>query len=73
MMYFLNKKPVGLLIDHEEDEVILPHGQKFKIVDVKQMKNFNAYLVQICDGNVCAKTAAPMEQVKIFEGLTNDF
>jgi hypothetical protein len=72
MMYFLNKKPVGLLIDREEDEVILPHGQKFRIVGVKQLSKFKAYLVQICDAAVCVKNPAPLEQVRIFERLGND-
>mgnify|MGYP003798589357 CR=1 FL=1 len=46
----------GLLIDQNEDEVILRHGMKYRVMAKKDnVKKYDLYLVQVC-GDVCETT-----------------
>ena len=47
-LYFSPQKVKGLLIDQGEDEVLLKHGQKFKIMKKSPAQEYDLYLVQIC-------------------------
>jgi hypothetical protein len=49
VLYQNSKDIKGILIDEEEDEVILKHGQKLKFMSTKNLNPyFETYLVQIC-------------------------
>jgi hypothetical protein len=50
VMYLGEGKSKGILIDQGEDEIILPHGQKMKIMAQKPSpkKEYDTYLVQVC-------------------------
>jgi hypothetical protein len=47
-LYFTSQKVPGLLIDQGEDEVLLNHGQKFRIMQKRKSTEFDLYLVQVC-------------------------
>lgn len=49
-LLYLNRKNVkGILFDQAEDEVLLKHGEKIRIMDVKsENRKFDFYLAQIC-------------------------
>ncbi len=48
----------AILIDQGEDEALLKHSQKIRIMQVKTKKNYDIYLAQICS-QVCLKEASP--------------
>lgn len=50
VMYLSSKDQKGILIDQEEDEIILKHGQLMKImaVDKSDKLPYETYLVQVC-------------------------
>lgn len=48
-LYFEQSEVKGLLIDQGEDEVILPHGQKFRIMRKVHRAEYDYYLVQVCN------------------------
>jgi hypothetical protein len=47
-LYFSQPKIKGLLIDQGEDEIILGHGKKFRIMDKIPLAEYDYYLVQVC-------------------------
>lgn len=51
-LYFHQPQIKGLLIDQGEDEVILGHGKKFRIMDKIPLAEYDYYLVQVCS-KVC--------------------
>lgn len=52
-LYFQTPNAFGVLIDHGEDEVLLNHGLRFRIMQKKSAKDFTHYLVQICQKEKC--------------------
>ena len=66
-LYFEQKIVKGLLIDQGEDEVILPHGQRFKIMQKKTMKEYDYYLVQVCE-KICKES---IEKKDVLEWWAN--
>jgi hypothetical protein len=54
-LYFDQAHIKGLLIDQGEDEVLLKHGERFKIMKKKEMGEYDYYLVQVCQKK-CAPT-----------------
>ena len=49
----------GILIDHSEDEVILKHGSRFKVMVKKDnVKKYDLYLVQACSA-ACEASVRP--------------
>lgn len=62
-LYFEQKVVKGLLIDQGEDEVILPHGQRFKIMDKRNMPEYDYYLVQVCP-KICKERIEKPEVLK---------
>lgn len=50
-IYFNPPGEKGILIDQDEDEVLLRHGMKFKVMAKKDnVKKYDLYLVQVCSG-----------------------
>ncbi len=47
-LYFDQPRVKGLLIDQGEDEVILAHGERFRIMQKKTELEYDYYLVQVC-------------------------
>lgn len=52
-LYFDQTQVKGLLIDQGEDEVILKHGERFRIMKKKELGEYDYYLVQVCH-KVCS-------------------
>ncbi len=47
--YFARPGEKGILVDQGEDEIILPHGHKFRVMGKKAgIKKYDLYLVQVC-------------------------
>ena len=56
---YLAKADKGILIDQGEDEVILKHGRKFRVMAKKEgVKKYDVYLVQACAAR-CAAAIKP--------------
>jgi hypothetical protein len=53
VIYFRSAHPRGLLINQGEDEVILPHGTLFRVMDRDLRADPPRYLVQACEEGVC--------------------
>ena len=51
-LYFDQEHVKGLMIDQGEDEIILNHGKKFRIMEKKVKAEYDLYLVQVCT-NTC--------------------
>jgi hypothetical protein len=51
VMYLNTNSQKGILIDQEEDEIILKHGQLMKVMAVEKsaQKPYETYLVQVCN------------------------
>ncbi len=59
MVLYSNKPGLkGILIDQGEDEVLLSHGEKIKIMEVDKSKKYDLYLVQICS-TICEAQTKP--------------
>lgn len=57
-MYMNRPGEKGILIDQGEDEVILRHGMKYKVMAKKDnVEKYDLYLVQACSG-ACSETLA---------------
>lgn len=54
-IYFSRPGEKGILFDQGEDEVILKHGRKFRVMAARGMKGYDLYLVQAC-GETCETT-----------------
>ncbi|MDA8244923.1 MAG: hypothetical protein M0025_12500 [Elusimicrobia bacterium] len=48
----------GILVDQGEDEAILPHGRRFRVMAFRPGPGYDLYLVQLCPA-ACAKAASP--------------
>ena len=48
-IYFSRPGQKGILVDQREDEVILRHGTKYRVMGIKDnVKKYDLYLVQVC-------------------------
>lgn len=56
VLYFNQPHSKGILIDQGEDEVLLQHGQKFKVMDKTVTDDKTFYLVQVCGFSPCSQT-----------------
>ncbi|PIU17979.1 MAG: hypothetical protein COT18_11455 [Elusimicrobia bacterium CG08_land_8_20_14_0_20_59_10] len=66
---YLSRAEKGILVDHAEDEVILPRAMKFKVMAKKDgVKKYDLYLVQACSG-ACA-SAISLEAASFWTGLS---
>ncbi len=54
VLYSEKKNLKGILIDQGEDEVLLSHGEKIRIMDVDKSHKYHVYLAQICE-KVCER------------------
>lgn len=52
VLYSPQKALKGILIDQGEDEVLLAHGERIRIMDVDKTRKFHVYLAQVCQ-KVC--------------------
>lgn len=53
LVLYSNKKNLkGILVDQGEDEVLLSHGEKIRIMEVDKSQKYHVYLAQICE-KVC--------------------
>ncbi len=68
-LYFAPQKVKGLLIDQGEDEVLLKHGQKFKIMQKSPAKEYDLYLVQICS-KTCDESVSNKEVLTWWQKLS---
>jgi hypothetical protein len=68
-LYFAPQKVKGLLIDQGEDEVLLKHGQKFKIMKRTPSKDYDLYLVQICSKS-CEESVTNKEVTNWWQTLS---
>ena len=48
----------GILVDQGEDEAILPHGRRFRVMASRPGPGYDLYLVQLCPA-ACLKAASP--------------
>jgi len=49
VLYSEKKNLKGILIDQGEDEVLLAHGEKIRIMEVDNSRKFHVYLAQVCE------------------------
>lgn len=63
VLYSTKKNLKGILIDQGEDEVLLSHGEKIRIMEVDHSRKHDVYLAQIC-GETCAPTMPVNLQLK---------
>lgn len=50
LVLYFNKAEKGILIDQNEDEVILKHGSKFRVMETRDGSGYDLYLTQVCAG-----------------------
>lgn len=50
LVIYFNKPEKGILIDQNEDEVILKHGTKFRVMAARNGNGCDLYLTQVCAG-----------------------
>ena len=50
LVLYFTKAEKGILIDQNEDEVILKHGSKFRVMETRDGSGCALYLTQICAG-----------------------
>jgi hypothetical protein len=48
VLYSTKANLKGILINQGEDEVLLKHGEKIRIMAVEKSNNYNLYLAQVC-------------------------
>jgi len=61
-VYFSRPGEKGILFDQGEDEVILKHGRKFRVMAARDMKRYDLYLVQACADSCDTAISAPAER-----------
>jgi len=49
VLYSKKKNLKGILIDQGEDEVLLAHGEKIRIMEVDNSRKYHVYLAQVCE------------------------
>jgi hypothetical protein len=50
LVLYFNKAEKGIMIDQNEDEVILKHGSKFRVMETRDGSGYDLYLTQVCAG-----------------------
>lgn len=50
LVLYFDKAEKGILIDQNEDEVILKHGSKFRVMETRDGNGYDLYLTQVCAG-----------------------
>ena len=50
LVIYFNKAEKGILIDQNEDEVILKHGSKLRVMETRDGNGCDLYLTQVCAG-----------------------
>lgn len=53
VLYSMKKNLKGILIDQDEDEVLLSHGERIRIMEVDRSHKYDIYLAQVC-AEVCS-------------------
>ncbi|MGZ3805695.1 MAG: ADP-ribosyltransferase [Pseudobdellovibrionaceae bacterium] len=61
ILYFNQSHAKGILIDQGENEVLLQHGQTFKVMDKNTSRDKTFYLIQVCGFSVCSKKVQQQE------------
>lgn len=50
LVLYFDRAEKGILIDQNEDEVILRHGTKFRVMETRDGGGYDLYLTQVCAG-----------------------
>lgn len=50
LVLYFDKAEKGIMIDQNEDEVILKHGSKFRVMETRDGNGYDLYLTQVCAG-----------------------
>jgi hypothetical protein len=51
LVLYFDRQEKGILIDQNEDEVILGHGTKFRVMGTRDANGYDLYLTQVCAGD----------------------
>lgn len=71
VLYSAKKNLKGILIDQGEDEVLLTHGERIRIMDVDKSRKFHVYLAQVCE-KVCESVfPEKLALIRLKLGLSN--
>lgn len=71
VLYSAKKNLKGILVDQGEDEVLLSHGERIRIMDVDKSRKFHVYLAQVCE-KVCESVfPEKLALIRLKLGLSN--